>query len=794
MRKINNLQPPPKNYQGVNIVSKIENKNIIGIALIIFVAFIFLSIFSYNANDSCINVASDEKMHNIGGHYGAIIADLTLQLLGFSTGIGLAIMLIWSLAIIVNSRVTLLWLRIPSAIITMCSTSIVFAALLQDYNFSFQMLPGGYIGYYLLEIYHNLFGTIMSVVISFFTFIITFYFSLGIDTKSSAKIKLILKQAIFVLNVIKSGIGTLLNIITLRFIFDAIANRQKIGIVVKEMLNSEDDKQTNKNIRNNLPINPDIAKEYLSTGDKVTQTTNTKIANVKLSGEHYRAPSSQLLTKIEVEDLSSNRTIIEKKMQELLQTLNDFGVKGQITNYHIGPVVTLYELQPQAGTKSARVIGLSSDIARTMQVVSTRISAVPGRDVIGIEIPNPKRQPVMLRQIIESAGYSNSSATIPIILGKNITGEPQITDLTKMPHLLIAGTTGSGKSIGMNTMILSILYKLPPEKCRLIMIDPKMLEFSLYDGIPHLLTPVITSPKKAILSLKWVVAEMTKRYKLMSNLGVRNISGYNDKVAIAQMRGGQIVREIEVGYDKETGEVITEKITVDAKTMPYIVVIIDEMADLMLVAGKEIEALVQRLAQMARAAGIHLIMATQRPSVDVITGVIKANFPTRISYQVTSKIDSRTILGEQGAEQLLGQGDMLYMALGGKITRIHGCYVSDNEVESVVKYLKAQYPVEYIDIAAEILNEMDEDSGSSSSNIATEYDDFIPTASGESDEQLYKQAIKVVMQDKKTSISYIQRKLRIGYNKAANFIEKMEKEGIISTADGTGKRFIIGEK
>ncbi len=469
--------------------------------------------------------------------------------------------------------------------------------------------------------------------------------------------------------------------------------------------------------------------------------------------------------------------VLQDNARQLKQVLQDFGIKGEIINIRPGPVVTLYELEPARGVKSARVISLADDIARSMSAVSARIAVIPGRNAIGIELPNKKRQMVYLRDLIESKEAEMTGHALPLLLGKNIGGRPVIVDLAAMPHLLIAGTTGSGKSVGINTMILSLLYRLPPDKCKFIMIDPKMLELSAYDGIPHLLAPVVTDPKKAVLALKWTVREMEERYKKMSKLGVRNIDGFNEKVEAARARGETIKRTVQTGFDPETGEAIYEQEILDYEPMPRIVVVVDEMADLMLVAGKDIEGAVQRLAQMARAAGIHLITATQRPSVDVITGTIKANFPTRISFQVTSKVDSRTILGEIGAEQLLGAGDMLYMAGGGRISRIHGAYVSDEEVEKVANYLKAQGVPQYLDAVTE----------------APETPEEKPAEAPEKDknERLYDEAVAIVLRDKKASTSYIQRRLSIGYNRAATLIERMEAEGIISQANSAGKREIL---
>ncbi len=483
--------------------------------------------------------------------------------------------------------------------------------------------------------------------------------------------------------------------------------------------------------------------------------------------------------------------VTEEEMQRhaatLTGVLGDFGVRGAIQSAHPGPVVTLYELEPAPGTKSSRVIGLADDIARSMSAVSVRVAVVPGRNVIGVELPNPKRETVWLRELLESDAYSRVGARLGLVLGKDIGGTPVIADLARMPHLLIAGTTGSGKSVGINTMILSLLYRMPPESCKFIMVDPKMLELSVYDGIPHLLAPVVTDPKRAVVALKWTVREMEDRYRSMSKLGVRNIEGFNAKLREARESGTALSRRVQVGFDPDTGKPLFEEQPLDLNDLPYIVVIVDEMADLMLVAGKDIEAAIQRLAQMARAAGIHLIMATQRPSVDVITGTIKANFPTRISFQVTSKIDSRTILGESGAEQLLGQGDMLYMAGGGRITRVHGPFVADEEVEQVVRFLKAQGEPTYIEAVTEDIDEgggeeRAEASASAASGAA---------GSGGADDELYDKAVALVCRERKASTSFVQRYLRIGYNSAARLIERMEQEGVIGKANHAGKREVL---
>ena len=502
------------------------------------------------------------------------------------------------------------------------------------------------------------------------------------------------------------------------------------------------------------------------------------------SSEKFELPSVSVLTAPKASDRQPlSKSELEANSRALEGVLSDFGVRGEIVKAHPGPVVTLYELEPAPGIKSSRVIGLADDIARSMSALSARVAVVPGRNAIGIELPNAHREKVYLRELLSVKDGNESVAKLPLCLGKNIGGESIIVDLARMPHLLIAGTTGSGKSVAINTMILSLVYRLRPDQCRLIMVDPKMLELSVYDGIPHLLTPVVTDPKKAVVALKWAVREMEERYKRMSKLGVRNIDGYNARLMEAKSKGEELTRTVHTGFDKETGKAIYEEEKLELEPLPYIVIIVDEMADLMMVAGKDIEGAVQRLAQMARAAGLHVVLATQRPSVDVITGTIKANFPTRISFQVTSKIDSRTILGEMGAEQLLGQGDMLYMAGGGRISRVHGPFVSDEEVEKVVRHLKSQGQPEYLEaVTAE--EPTDEDGAVFDST----------GMGGDGGGDLFTQAVAIVKRDRKASTSYIQRRLQIGYNRAASLMERMELEGIVGQANHAGKREILIEE
>ncbi|HUC60618.1 MAG TPA: DNA translocase FtsK 4TM domain-containing protein [Alphaproteobacteria bacterium] len=558
------------------------------------------------------------------------------------------------------------------------------------------------------------------------------------------------------------------------------AQRRRAGERVEpEFASSLDDEDgTEPGVRRDALGDLEIAPRAAATPQR-KRASRAKQATLDLdTGEDYEIPPLDLLglpadARPEVVDeqaLAANARLLES-------VLEDFGVKGKIVKVRPGPVVTLYELEPAPGTKSARVISLADDIARSMSAVSVRVAVVPGRNVLGIELPNVRRETVYLRELLASEVYERTAAKLTLVLGKDIGGAPVIVDLARMPHLLVAGTTGSGKSVAINTMILSLLYRLPPSECRFIMIDPKMLELSVYDGIPHLLTEVVTEPKKAIVALKWTVREMENRYRAMSTLGVRNIAGYNLRLQEARRKGETLKRRVQTGFDAETGKPQFEEQPLDLAALPYIVVVVDEFADLMLVAGKEIEAAIQRLSQMARAAGIHLIMATQRPSVDVITGTIKANFPTRVSFQVTSRIDSRTILGESGAEQLLGQGDMLYMAGGGRISRVHGPFVRDDEVEAVVGFLKEQGEPNYIEDVTE-----DEEDG-----FAPGFDE-----GGGSGDELYDRAVALVCRERKASTSFVQRYLQIGYNRAARIIERMEAEGVVTPANHVGKREVLG--
>ncbi|MDR1982501.1 MAG: DNA translocase FtsK 4TM domain-containing protein [Holosporaceae bacterium] len=669
-----------------------------------------VALISYCSEDPSWNTAIDGGVANLLSFAGSYYSDVMIQILGDSSYVFSMILLSFGYQLIKYHAISLF--RITSSLICCISFSVILEFL------EMKTQRPGVVGSFLVKLLERSLSLNRGILISIVSFI--FLISMIYATRFSLAglkefIKLFSRES-------DSSMGGIIPVSE----FSKI-NEKKGSLISK--------KRVIPNGSSEFSLPPiSLLKEAHSTGERLSES-----------------------------ELIANSA-------DLIRVLNDFGISGEIIGISPGPVVTLYELKPAAGIKSSRVIGLSNDIARYMSAVSARVAVIPGRNALGIELPNKKRQTVYLREILESSAYSKSPAILPISLGKDISGESIVTDLAKMPHLLIAGTTGSGKSVGINAMILSLLYKLTPEECKFIMVDPKMLELSVYDDIPHLLTPVVTDPKKAVTVLKWAVREMESRYRAMSEWGVRNIEGYNAKL------GDSKTKNVHTGFDSETGMPIYETRAIQSELLPYIVIIVDEMADLMLVAGKDIEIAVQRLAQMARAAGIHLIMATQRPSVDVITGTIKANFPTRVSFQVSSKIDSRTILGEQGAEQLLGQGDMLYMASGGRMTRIHCPFVSDVEVEKVTENLKMQGEPHYI---STILDDDEEASN----------DDGPFDSSGE--DPLYNEAVSLILREGRASTSFIQRHLKVGYNRAARMIEMMEAAGIVSPANHVGKREIL---
>lgn len=736
-----------------------QHGTLAGICLIFISIFLFISLISYTPLDSSFSTVSSLPPTNAFGFYGAVLSDITMQFFGMGGFFICIVLFVWGINFI-NKKIyymkykylnLLLGIIFFSTALTLLSTMHIGKLFAEKLEISY--LLGGTTGYLFVK----------SLL----------YITGGEETSYNISVLLIFIITIFL---VKRCVF---------FKFSAIHfEMKKLGRILNFKKNNNkkeelDDNFTDENVAPSLSF---ISLEENHPGSQEMKSEPIGISNEKKieeamiagnSGE-YSLPNIDLLDRYQSSTQIMSEEKIKSMAEELTTVLEEFGVRGEIINVKQGPVVTMFEFKPAPGIKTSRVISLSDDIARSMSSVSARIATIPGQNAIGIELPNKSRQIVFLRDLLSSETFINFSKGIPIVLGKDISGIPIMADLTKMPHLLVAGTTGSGKSVSINAMILSILFKFTSEQCKLIMIDPKMLELSVYDEIPHLLTPVVTDPKKAVFALKWAVSEMENRYRQMSKLGVRNIDGFNKKLQESREKGDLLVRKVQTGFDQDTGRPIFETQQLDFENMPYIVIIVDEMADLMLVAGKEIESAVQRLAQMARAAGIHLIMATQRPSVDVITGTIKANFPTRVSFQVTSKIDSRTILGEQGAEQLLGQGDMLFMQGGGRLMRVHGPFVKDTEVERIVGFTKLQGNPTYVDV---ICNADDQEYGNSSSSLGGD--------------DMFDKAVDIVRNDKKISISYIQRKLQIGYNRAARIVEEMEEKGMVSPPNHTGKREIL---
>jgi DNA segregation ATPase FtsK/SpoIIIE, S-DNA-T family len=762
-------------------------RDVIAFAFILASIFTFVACLGYSSDDTSFLQSSDKMSGNWLGLYGATYADIVIQTLGFSSYLISFFFLLWGTALfrgrIKASIIIRLMYASPILLLAAATTHILFSGSLGSIYASG---AGGFLGantagafQYLLSII----GLGSNFIVGGLCLLLTI---IGLVFLSGRQF-LVLGQSENHKN--NSETYSFLSI-------GDFIKQKKSGYLIKSKVknipesnahdNDDNDKKSMPMIKNKPHEthidNDDVkikTKSFIETifNDKKLEPVKVKAKTNRTQQIDYEKPNLALmqLPPKKKQDPSLSEEILRHNAQLLESVLEDFGVRGEIKEWHPGPVVTLYELEPAAGIRSSRVIGLADDIARAMSAISARVAVIPGKNAIGIELPNSKRETVYLREIVQHDSFQMGQKELPIGLGKDIGGDSVVADLAKMPHLLIAGTTGSGKSVGINTMILSLLYKLSPQECKMIFIDPKMLELSVYDGIPHLLTPVVTAPKKAVCALKWVVREMEERYDMMSKTGVRKLSAFNKRVLEAKENGEVLTRKKSRGFDPETGMPIEQEEAIPLVSLPYIVVVVDEMADLMMVAGKEIEGLIQRLAQMARAAGIHLIMATQRPSVDVITGTIKANFPTRISFQVTSKIDSRTILGEQGAEQLLGQGDMLFMESGGRIRRVHGAFISDTEVEDIVAALKAQGSPNYIE-----------------SITADPDDDAQPSFESDDDsDPMLAEAIEVIRRDQKISISYIQRKLKIGYNRAARIVEEMEEKGIITEADHTGKRELI---
>ncbi len=762
-----------------------------------------IALLTYNHADPSSNTASiSGNIHNWMGAPGAYASDLLLQTIGigsFALALGL---MAYGARCFKRHPLSPFWLRIVALLFSAVMFSVAFAQM-PSYGWTVSPFLGSSAGTLILEtlasMAKNMTGISARSVITISCGILgtaTFAYACAVTRDELAMAAGFMRDmavyaATLTANAAMNFVGWVLhyNDPDYRPAASRAKTRKAPRIArsdEEEDSDAEDEEQEDEEEIDEIPARISAAP-LIPVAAKAKKKKKPSQQSFPLYEGDWEIPPLNLLqTPKHDEDLPQINEQGLRRNAELLQNvLADFNVEGDIVSISPGPVVTLYELEPAPGTKTSRVIGLADDIARSMSAISVRCAVVPGRNVIGIELPNKHRQTVFMQELLSSRLYENGTAALPLILGKDIAGEPILADLAKMPHLLVAGTTGSGKSVAVNTMILSLLFRLPPEKCRFIMIDPKMLELSVYDDIPHLLAPVVTEPGKAVVALKWTVREMEDRYRAMSKLGVRNIEGYNERLKEARKKGETIMRKVQTGFDPGTGKPEYEDQPLDLTELPYIVVIVDEFADLMLVAGKDVENAIQRLAQMARAAGIHLIMATQRPSVDVITGVIKANFPTRISFQVTSKIDSRTILGEGGAEQLLGRGDMLYMAPGGRITRVHGPFVSDAEVEGVVDFLKKQGAPSYI----EEVTEGDDDFGSSEVMNAM----FGGEGGGDKVDELYDQAVALVAREGKASTSFVQRYLQIGYNRAARIIEEMERQGVISKANAVGKREVLAQ-
>ncbi|MEM8772270.1 MAG: DNA translocase FtsK 4TM domain-containing protein [Pseudomonadota bacterium] len=762
-----------------------------GLAMVLLALWLSASLATFSISDPSFNTATPAPVGNLGGVAGAAIADFLLQAVGAGALLFIAPMIIWGGAALLNGAPQetprAFWVRLVVAPFILAAGAGAMAALPVAAGWPFAIGMGGVLGDAVLGGAASLLGAFahrIAIAAVLAVMATPAYFALCGLTMERA---FLAAQAAGELgNAMVDRLEAWRESVAARLDRDHESDSEEWEEEECEDddVEYEDDEEENADEPVLTATRRKIIRKKNKTRESGRERQESQPKLPVFSASDYELPPLNLLAKPN----PARRAVIsddalEQNARMLENVLSDFGVRGEIINVRPGPVVTLYELEPAAGVKSSRVIGLADDIARSMSAVACRVAVVPGRNVIGIELPNQNREMVYLRELLGAEEYEHSGGDLTIALGKGIGGEAVFADLARMPHLLIAGTTGSGKSVGINTMILSLLYRLPPDQCKLILIDPKMLELSVYESIPHLLAPVVTDPRKAVVALKWTVREMEERYRKMSKVGVRNIEGFNTRVLEAEENGETLTRTVHTGYDEETGEPVYETEELEFDEMPFIVVVIDEVADLMMVAGKDIEGMVQRLAQMARAAGIHLIMATQRPSVDVITGTIKANFPTRISFQVTSKIDSRTILGEQGAEQLLGQGDMLHMAGGGRLRRVHGAFVSDDEVEKIVKFLKKQGAPEYV----KDVTEMREEDGGEGGG----FDVGGNTSSGDA---LYDRAVAIVLRDRKASTSYVQRRLQIGYNRAATLIEKMEEEGVISPANHAGKReILVGE-
>ena len=753
---------------------KRRNAEIAAFALVTVAVLLAAALLTYHPTDPSLNHASAESVRNVLGLTGATLADMLVQTIGWMSVLVVLAGFGWSWRLIKKDESMRFSWRVVALLACVVSGATALALLAASTDAAWLQSASGAIGIIVANATISTLGMWGLATVALLLFLISAPIALGLKFHEWMVIAVGARGSLLLLwGAVRDGWA-----LVRRPAATEEEEEEADDVVDEDAIDDEDalDDDEPASRRKRTPLLESPKKRVEAKRKKAGQDS----LDLRAKSGDYTMPSINLMQKNTAKAIKQmSESALEQNARLLESVLNDYGVKGEITRVRPGPVVTLYELEPAPGIKSSRVIGLADDIARSMSAISARISVIPGRNALGIELPNAHREMVLLRELIEDETYENSEAKLPLVLGKDISGEPIIADLARMPHVLVAGTTGSGKSVAVNTMIMSLVYKLTPDQCKFIMIDPKMLELSVYDNIPHLLSPVVTEPGKAVVALKWTVKEMENRYRLMTNLGVRNIDNYNKRLEEAKKKGEELTRSVQTGFDPETGKPIMERQPLDMNPLPYIVVIVDEMADLMLVAGKEIESSIQRLAQMARAAGIHIIMATQRPSVDVITGVIKANFPTRISFQVTSKIDSRTILNEQGAEQLLGQGDMLYMAGGGRITRVHGPFIADKEVEHIVAYLRTQGEPQY--------------------DTAVTYDEEAETGNGDrfdeeqsdAERALYEQAKDIVVREGKASTSYVQRRLKIGYNRAARIIDRMEMEGIVGPANHVGKREVL---
>jgi S-DNA-T family DNA segregation ATPase FtsK/SpoIIIE len=790
----------------------------LGLCLLAVALVVAVALWGYDPNDPSLNHAIAGPSTNPLGRFGASMADLLQQTLGLAGWLIVLILPIWALRLIFARPLAWPWVPVAFLPLALLASAAYLATRPLPDSWPFWVGLGGFVGDFMLnrlerpvgpELYPTLTGAIALALV---------VLSIGLSGRELWHGTRALALAPFRLGRPRPAAGDeprWAQAIEQRYGAPPLPARPRRGLTgrfgaiggllgglaaglrssrgrspqgdVKRTIDPAIAANETARRRRPAPARPEPGPapdlEAAKPTPAAPRTKEPDAAAAELVAEDFKLPPLDFLAAPRQRGgISLDRASLAETARALEKVLDDFGVRGEIVDVRPGPVVTLYELEPAPGTRAARVISLADDIARSLCAMSVRVATVPGRNVIGIELPNDQRETVYLRDLLSSAAYEDTSAGLTLALGKDISGEPVVVDLARMPHLLIAGTTGSGKSVAINAMILSLLYRLPPDQCRIIMIDPKVIELSVYEDIPHLLAPVVTEPHKAVVALKWVVREMDERYRLMSHLGVRDIFAYNRRISDAKGRGEQLSRRVQTGFEPGTGVPVFEQQPIEMNRMPLIVVVVDEVADLMLTAGKEIESAIQRLSQKARAAGIHLIVATQRPSVDVLTGVIKANLPSRISFRVSSKIDSRTILGEPGAEQLLGQGDMLHMMPGERITRIHGPLVTDEEVERVVAFLRRQGRPDYVDsVTDEAALDASEPVAAGGLNE--------PGANGE--DVQYAEALQIIAREGKASTSFLQRKMRIGYNSAARLIERMEADGHVSHPDHVGRRQVL---